>query len=129
MGKKVLAQVEESLVHTAGHPAAPAPAVSEQSSFQHIMPGHTARYCLALVELYKATGDEAAKRKAISGINALTWMQTDAGLFATFFQLVNERNPGRKRSNWYSQHLYTVCHVLEALPALPEITNQQQPGK
>ena len=121
MGKKVLTQVEEKLVHTSGHPAAPAPAVSEQTTFAHIMPGHTARYCLALAELYKASGEESAKIKALSGINALTWMQTDAGLFATFFQLVNERKPGRKRPNWYSQHLYTVCHVLEAMPLLPEI--------
>jgi hypothetical protein len=45
-------------------------------------------------------------------------MQSEAGLFRTFFQLVNERNPDRKRPNWYSQHLYTVCHVLEALPLL-----------
>ena len=124
MGRKVLAQVEEKLVHTTGHPAAPAPAVSEQTTFAHIMPGHTARYCLALVELYKASGDEAVKQKAISGVNALTWMQTDAGLFATFFQLVNERNPDRKRPNWYSQHLYTVCHVLEIMPLLPEIAGK-----
>jgi hypothetical protein len=129
MGRKVLAQVEEKLVHTSGHPAAPAPAVSEQTTFAHIMPGHTARYCLALAELYHASGDgasgdEAAKARALSGINALTWMQNQDGLFATFFQLINERNPGRKRPNWYSQHLYTVCHVLEAMELLPEIADK-----
>ena len=117
-GRVLLARFEERLVHTQGHPAAPAPAVSEQSTFQHIMPGHTARYCMALADLYQASGDEAAKRKATSGINALTWMQSDAGLFRTFFQLVNEKKPGKVRPNWYSQHLYTVCHVLDALPAL-----------
>jgi hypothetical protein len=120
-GRTVLARIEEKLVHTDGHPAAPAPAVSEQSTFQHMMPGHTARYCLALAELYRATGDEGAKRKAISGINALTYMQSDAGLFRTFFQLVNERQPGKVRPNWYSQHLYTVCHVLEAMEAAPKL--------
>ena len=121
MGRKVLRRIEQRLVHTQGHPAAPAPAVSEQSTFEHIMPGHTARYCLALANLYQATGDERVKKKALSGINALTWMQSDAGLLRTFFQLVNERNPGKVRPNWYSQHLYTVCHVLEALPALAEV--------
>ena len=120
-GRTVLGHIEEKLVHTEGHPAAPAPAVSEQSTFQHMMPGHTARYCLALAELYRATGDEAARKKALSGINALTYMQSDAGLFKTFFQMVNERNPGKVRSNWYSQHLYTVCHVLEAMEAIPEL--------
>jgi len=55
------------------------------------MPGHTARYCLALADLYAATGDEAAKKKALSGFNALTYMQSDAGLFRTMFQVVNEK--------------------------------------
>ena len=121
LGRQVLERVEERLVHTQGHPAAPAPAVSEQAGFEHMMPGHTARYCLALANLYAASGDEEAQRKAMSGINALTYMQTDAGLFATFFQKVKERNPNKKRSNWYSQHLYTVCHVLEAMQVLPEL--------
>ncbi len=123
MGRRVLARMEERLVHTEGHPAAPAPAVSEQAGFEHMMPGHTARYCLALADLYNATGDEQAKKKALSGINALTYMQSDTGLFRTFFQLRNERKPGTNRPNWYSQHLYTVCHVLEAMPTLPELLN------
>jgi hypothetical protein len=127
MGKRIVALMDEKLVHTAGHPAAPAPAVSEQSTFQHMMPGHTARYCSALAELYALTGDEQVKRKAISGINALTYMQSPAGLFKTFFQKVNERQP-RKRPDWYSQHLYTVCHVLEAAPLLPEIKLQATPA-
>jgi len=118
MGRRVLGRMEERLVHTEGHPAAPAPAVSEQAGFEHMMPGHTARYCLALADLYKAAGDKQARKKAISGINALTYMQSDAGLFRTFFQRLNEKKPGAKRPDWYSQHLYTVCHVLEALPML-----------
>lgn len=122
MGRRVIGRMEERLVHTSGHPAAPAPAVSEQAGFEHMMPGHTARYCMALADLYKSTGDIEAKKKALSGINALTYMQSEAGLFRTFFQKVHERNPDKKRSNWYSQHLYTVCHVMEAIPALPEIT-------
>lgn len=120
MGRGILRRMEERLVHTEGHPASPAPAVSEQAGFEHMMPGHTARYCLALADLYKVTGDEQVRKKAISGINALTYMQSQAGLFRTFFQLRNERQPGRKRPDWYSQHLYTVCHVLETMPILSE---------
>ncbi|MCU0915853.1 MAG: hypothetical protein MUC88_15020 [Planctomycetes bacterium] len=118
MGRRVLARMEERLVHTEGHPAAPAPAVSEQAGFEHMMPGHTARYCLALAALYAISGDEQVKKKALSGIHALTYMQSEAGLFRTFFQLRHEKKPGARRPDWYSQHLYTVCHVLEALPVL-----------
>jgi len=118
MGRRILARMEERLVHTEGHPAAPAPAVSEQAGFEHMMPGHTARYCLALAELYAVSGDEQVQKKALSGLNALTYMQAETGLFRTFFQLRNEKKPGTKRPDWYSQHLYTVCHVLEALPVL-----------
>jgi hypothetical protein len=121
MGKKLLERMGARLVHTQGHPAAPAPAVSEQAGFQHMMPGHTARYCLALTDLYAATGDQAAKNKALSGFNALAYMQSDKGLFKTMFQLVNEKKPHPNREDWYSQHLYTVCHVLEAMPILPEL--------
>jgi hypothetical protein len=124
MGRKVLERMEAKLVHTEGHPAAPAPAVSEQAGFQHMMPGHTARYCLALTDLYAATGDKEAKRKALSGFNALTYMQSEPGLFRTMFQLVNEKKPHPNREDWYSQHLYTVCHVLEALPTLPELAGK-----
>jgi hypothetical protein len=127
MGRKILARMEAKLVHTTGHPAAPAPAVSEQAGFQHMMPGHTARYCLALADLYKATGDQQAKRKALSGFNALTYMQSDSGLFRTMFQLVHEKKPHPDREDWYSQHLYTVCHVLQAMPILPEL-GQNQPA-
>jgi hypothetical protein len=126
MGRRVLGRMEERLVHTAGHAAAPAPAVSEQAGFQHMMPGHTARYCLALADLYAATGNQEVKHKAMSGINALTYMQSPAGLFRTFFQLVNEKKPGTQRPNWYSQHLYTVCHVLEAMSSLPELAPNGQ---
>ena len=121
MGRKIVERMEAKLVHTDGHPAAPAPAVSEQAGFQHMMPGHTARYCLALTDLYAATGDVAAKRTALSGFNALTYMQSESGLFKTMFQLVNEKKPHPNREDWYSQHLYTVCHVLEAMPTLPEL--------
>jgi hypothetical protein len=129
MGRSVLRVLEGRLVHTTGHPAAPAPAVSEQEGFEHMMPGHTARYCLALAELYKDTNDEQVKKKALSGINALTFMQTDAGLFKTHFQLVNEKKNAKTRPDWYSQHLYTVCHVLEAMPLLPEISKEKGVGK
>jgi len=49
------------------------------------------------------------------------FVHVDAGLFRTMFQLVNERASHPNREDWYSQHLYTVCHVLEALPLLPEL--------
>ena len=98
MGRSVLRALEGRLVHTTGHPAAPAPAVSEQEGFEHMMPGNTARYCLALAELYKDTNDEQVKKKALSGINALTFMQTDAGLFKTHFQLVNEKKNAKSKT-------------------------------
>jgi hypothetical protein len=93
-----------------------------------MMPGHTARYCLALIDLHAAAADEAAKRRALSGFNALTYMQSETGLFRTMFQLVNEKKPNRKREDWYSQHLYTVCHVLEAMPSVPEIQRPRASG-
>jgi hypothetical protein len=125
MGRQILRRMEERLVHTEGHSAAPAPAVAEQAGFNHLMPGHTARYCLALADLYALTRDEQVKRRALSGINALTYMQSPAGLFRTFFYSVNPKQAKKTRPNWYSQHLYTVCHVLEAMPSLPELV----PGK
>ena len=76
---------------------------------------------MALARLYGATGDQDVKQKALSGVNALTFMQSPAGLFRTFFQSVNPKQAKANRPNWYSQHLYTVCHVLEAMPALPEL--------
>ena len=87
----ILRRMEERLVHTDGHAAAPAPAVAEQAGFNHIMPGHTARYCLALADLYALTRDEQVKRRALSGINALTYMQAPSGLFRTFFHSVNPK--------------------------------------
>ena len=122
-GRKVLAQMEAKLVHTEGHAASPAPGVAEQVTFAHIMAGHTARYCLALAELYAVTGDVAIKRKALSGLNAVTHMQSEAGLFRTHFydtRQKSEKDPATA-PNWYSQHLYTVCHMLESMAILPEI--------
>ena len=86
-----------------------------------MMPGHTARYCAALTQLYVMTGDKQARDTALSGFNAATYMQNESGLFATYFQILNARDPDVKRPNWISQHLYTVCHVLEAAPYLPEL--------
>jgi hypothetical protein len=121
MGRTVLRRMEERLVHTTGHAAAPAPAVSEQIAFDHLMPGHTARYCMALAHLYAITGDDEVRRKALSGVNAVTFMQSQEGLFRTFFHSVNPAKKDANRRNWYSQHLYTVCHVLELMPSLPEL--------
>jgi hypothetical protein len=124
LGKRVLAQMEASLVHTEGHAASPAPGVAEQLTFAHIMAGHTARYCLALAELYRVTGDAAVKQRALSGLNAITFMQSEAGLFRTHFYDTRakvEKDPATA-SNWYSQHLYTVCHMLECMTVFPEIS-------
>lgn len=121
MGKRILRPMEERLVHTAGHVAAPAPTVSEQAAFDHIMPGHTARYCLVLANLYRLTGDEQTHNTALSGLHAVTYMQSNAGLFRTFFHTLNENQRGKVRPDWYSQHLYAVCHLLEAMAALPSL--------
>ena len=91
MGRRIMRRMEERLVHTEGHAAAPALAVSEQAGFEHIMSGHTARYCLALADLYSLTLDEEVKRRAVSGINALTYMQAPDGLFRTFFYSMNRK--------------------------------------
>jgi hypothetical protein len=128
LGQRVIRQMEAGLVHTEGHAASPAPAVAEQVTFAHIMAGHTARYCLALANLYRVNGDEAVKKRALSGLNAITFMQNDAGLFRTHFYDVKqgvEKDPA-KVNNWYSQHLYTVCHMLECMPAFPEISPDGQ---
>ena len=118
MGRQVLRRMEERLVYTEGHAAAPAPAVSEQAGFDHIMPGHTARYCLALADLYAVNHDEQVRRRALSGVNALTYMQSPEGLFRTFFYSVKPAKAKTNRPDWYSQHLYTVCHLLELMPLL-----------
>jgi hypothetical protein len=121
LGRRVLAQMEAILVHTTGHAAAPAPAVAEQANFAHIMPGHTARYCLALTSLYLATGETDPKERALQGMNAVTYMQSEAGLFRTFFYDTVKRADGATgRPDWYSQHLYTVCHLLETTAIFPE---------
>lgn len=127
MGRRVVQRMEEKLVHTEGHAAAPAPAVAEQAGFNHIMPGHTARYCLVLADLYALTRDEQVRRRAISGLNAITYMQAPSGLLRTFFYDVKRKSQTAEgRPDWYSQHLYTVCHVLEAMPCLPEIVPDGQ---
>jgi hypothetical protein len=122
-GRRVLRQMEAKLVHTQGHAASPAPAVAEQVTFAHIMAGHTARYCLALANLHRLTHDGEVKRRALSGLHAVTYMQSDAGLFRTHFydtRQKKEKDPNQV-NNWYSQHLYTVCHLLESMPAFPEL--------
>ncbi|HOX03957.1 MAG TPA: sulfatase-like hydrolase/transferase [Candidatus Paceibacterota bacterium] len=121
LGRAILRAMEGRLVYTNGHAAAPAPAVSEQAGFEHLMPGHTARYCRALAGLHAATGDAQARARALSGMNALTYMQSPPGLFRTFFASVNPGARTRDRPDWYSQHLYTVCHALESMAALPEL--------
>jgi hypothetical protein len=102
--------------------------VAEQATFAHIMAGHTARYCLALADEYRVTQDPAIRRRALSGLNAVTYMQSDAGLFRTHFfdtKKKVEKDPATA-PNWYSQHLYSVCHILESMPALPEIAPNGQ---
>ena len=127
MGRNVIRRMEEKLVSTEGHPAAPAPTVAEQASYNHIMPGHTARYCLALADLYTLTRDEQVKHRAMSGINAVTYMQAESGLFRTYFYDVKRKSDtGGGRPDWYSQHLYAVCHLLEAMSRFPELVPEGQ---
>lgn len=128
MGRQVLRRMEEKLVHTQGHAAAPAPTVSEQLGYNHVMPGHTARYCLALARLYALTGDPEVRARALSGFNSVTYMQSPAGLFRTYFYDVNRKTDAdiKQRPDWYSQHLFTVCHLLEAMPLLPELVSDGQ---
>ncbi len=121
LGRQVLARMEDRLVYTNGHAAAPAPAVSEQAGFEHLMPGHTARYCMALSCLYLASGEDQVRRRALSGFSAVTYMQSPPGLFRTFFYSVKPGADTSNRPDWYSQHLYTVCHVLESMACLPEL--------
>jgi hypothetical protein len=126
-GQRVLRQMEATLVHTTGHAAAPAPAVAEQVTYAHIMPGHTARYCLALAEEYRAAPAPALKQRALSGLAAATYMQAENGLFRTYFYDVKKKTDNEAgRPNWYSQHLYTVCHMLECMPAFPELAPEGQ---
>ena len=125
MGRRVLRRMEDRLVHTGG----PLGGTGTGRVGAGGIRAHDARTYRALLPgsggALNVAGDVQMKKKALSGINALTYMQSPAGLFRTHFQLVKETKPNRKRPDWYSQHLYTVCHVLEALPSLPEI----RPGK
>ena len=128
MGRRVIRRMEERLVHTEGHAAAPAPAVAEQAGFNHIMPGHTARYCLALADLYAVTHDEQVRRRAMSGINALTYMQAPSGLFRTFFHSVNPKAAKSEATG------LVFAAPLHGLPrargdAVPARTGSQPPGE
>ena len=74
------------------------------------------------------TRDPAVKSRALSGLNATTYMQSEAGLFRThFYDTVagKEKDPA-KVNNWYSQHLYTICHIIECMPVFPELAPDGQ---
>ncbi len=122
MGRRVLKQMEDRLVHTEGHGAAPAPAAAEQNGFEHIMAGHSARYGLALAALYRATGDEDVKRRALSVLNGVTHMQSDNGIFITFFYDVKKQKGGKGTGDrmWFSQHLMSVDYLLESMAVFPQ---------
>jgi len=130
MGRRILKQMEDRLVHTEGHGAAPAPAVAEQDGFEHIMSGHTARYGAALADLYLLTGDEAIKRRALSVLNAVTHMQTGEGVFVTFYYNAKKPAGSTKKKPvgdletdrvWFSQHLFSVYYLLGCMAAFPEL--------
>ncbi len=122
MGRRILRQLDDRLVHTTGHGAAPAPALAEQTSFEHIMPGHTARYGAALAYLYVATGDETTRRRALSALHGVTYMQDEAGMLKTFFYDVKKQTDrGIEDRVWFSQHLYSVYHLLECMAVFPEL--------
>lgn len=120
MAMKVLHHIEERFVHKSEHPMSPAPAVAEQPGCNHIMPGHTARYCATLARLYGLTHDDKHRRAVLSGLAGTTYMQNEYGLFRTWVWDVNNKAE-RGGEDWYSQHLYTVYHMLESLGMLPEL--------
>jgi len=126
MGLQVLGHVQKHFVHLKDHPVAPAPAVSEQPYCNHIMPGHTARYCSVLADLYAFTGNEQYKRSAISSINGTTYMQSPYGIFSTWIWNVNKKKKSGLGRDWYSQHLYTVCHMMEVMAKLPQLAPDDQ---
>ena len=122
MGRRILRQLDDRLVHTTGHGAAPAPALAEQTSFEHIMPGHTARYGAALAYLYVTTRDETTRRRALSALHGVTYMQDEAGMLKTFFYDVKKQTDrGIEDRVWFSQHLYSVYHLLECMAIFPKL--------
>ena len=127
MGQRVLKQMEAKLVHTEGHGAAPAPAVAEQSGFEHIMSGHTARYGAALAHLCRVTQDEALKRRALSTLHGVIYMQTGTGIFRTFFYDTQKKTSQTNADRiWFSQHLYAVYHLLDAMGVFPALAPDGQ---
>jgi len=123
MARRVLKQMEDKLVFTEEHGAAPAPGAAEQSGFEHIMAGHTARYGACLAQLYLATGDDAVKRRAISTLHGVTHMQTDEGVFVTFFYHMKKDKAGPKVVDrvWFSQHLFSIYNLLGAMAVFPQL--------
>ena len=73
------------------------PVVAEQSGFEHIMAGHTARYGACLAQLYLVTGDDEVKRRALSTLHGVTRMQTSDGVFVTFFHHTKKDEAGPVR--------------------------------
>jgi hypothetical protein len=130
MARRVLKQMEDKLVFTEEHGAAPAPGVAEQNGFEHIMAGHTARYGACLTQLYLATGDEEVKRRALSTLHGVTHMQTDAGIFVTFFYNAKKPADSTKKKPagntetdrvWFSQHLFSIYNLLGAMTVFPQL--------
>jgi len=123
MARRVLKQMEDALVFSTEHGAAPAPGAAEQSGFEHIMAGHTARYGAALADLYRVTQDEEVKRRALSTLHGVTYMQSPEGVFVTFFHHMKKNKDGPKTVDrvWFSQHLFSVYNLLGAMSVFPEL--------
>jgi len=123
MAQRVLKQMEDRLVFTEEHGAAPAPGAAEQSGFEHIMAGHTARYGAALADLYSITHDEDVKRRALSTLHGVTYMQSPEGIFVTFFHHMRKKKAGPATVDrvWFSQHLFSVYNLLGAMSVFPQL--------
>ena len=128
MARRVLKQMEDKLVFAEEHGAAPAPGAAEQSGFEHIMAGHTARYGAALADLYAVTRDDEVKRRALSTLHGVTYMQSDAGIFVTFFHNMKQNKAGAKTVDrvWFSQHLFSVYNLLGAMSVFPQLAPDGQ---
>jgi hypothetical protein len=128
MARRVLKQMEDKLVFTEEHGAAPAPGAAEQSGFEHIMAGHTARYGACLAQLYRATGDDEVKRRALSTLHGVTHMQTDEGVFVTFFYHMKKDKAGPKVVDrvWFSQHLFSIYNLLGGMATFPQLAPDGQ---
>jgi len=132
----VISKFEETLVHTEGHPFAPAPGISEQLFCDFIMPHHTSRYCMLIANRYRINPVENDRKTIMSGINSATWAQIDNGAIMTWLMAVNEKGNYdefdfeayqedlinfRGGNSWYSVQIWTLDYIIETMRTFPEL--------